>query len=118
MQFRSSGHNASCRYILNLQVEKLHKSHLGDESPPSSGEQSAVVLPKKKKRRAGPSSKEAPHSKDLFLSLDESLVKMGFYELFTIQISCLNHRLKNVHMTTYELLLALGIENQMLPNHI
>lgn len=33
MQFRSSGHNASCLYILNLKVEKFHKSHLGDESP-------------------------------------------------------------------------------------
>lgn len=52
MQFRSSGHNASCLYILNLKVEKFHKSHLGDESPLSSGEQSAVVLPKKEKREA------------------------------------------------------------------
>lgn len=49
MQFRSSGHNSSCLYMLNLQVEKLHKSHLGDESPASSGERSAVVPLKKEK---------------------------------------------------------------------
>lgn len=50
MQLRSSGHNFSCLYM-NLKAEKLHKSHLGDESPPSSGERSAVVSPKKKRRR-------------------------------------------------------------------
>lgn len=36
MQFGSSGHDSPCLYVLNLQVEKHHKSHLGDENMPSS----------------------------------------------------------------------------------
>lgn len=92
MQFGSSGQDSPCLYILNLQVEKLHKLQSGSENLPSferQGKGSAAFSPKKSSAEK-PGSKEPLRTEDLFLSLAESLAKTDLYDLFMTQILSLD----------------------------